>query len=81
LGGYLDLDPGRSRFCYGPARIARLDLDSERIRFSVSLSGNLALLAFATPSAFQMLPPDFGTGRLPAFRHALDTITWDRHCA
>jgi hypothetical protein len=49
-------------------------LHSERIHFSVSLSGNLSLLAFA-------LPPDFETGRLPAFRHALDTITWDGLCA
>jgi hypothetical protein len=40
-----------------PARESRLDLDSERIHFSVSLSGNLSLLAFATPSSFQMLPP------------------------
>jgi hypothetical protein len=63
------------------AREARLDLDSERIHLSVSLSGNLSLLAFATPSSFQMLPPDFETGRLPAFRHALNTITWDGPCA
>jgi hypothetical protein len=63
------------------AREARLDLDSERIHLSVSLSGNLSLLAFATPSSFQMLPPDFETGRLPAFRYALDTITWDGLCA
>jgi hypothetical protein len=63
------------------AREFRLDLDSERIHFSVSLSGDLSLLAFATPSSFQMLPPDFETGGLPAFRHALDTITWDGLCA
>ena len=63
------------------ARESRLDLDSERIHLSVSLSGDLSLLAFATPSSFQMLPPDFETGRLPAFRHALDTITWDGPCA
>jgi hypothetical protein len=63
------------------ARESRLDLDSEGIHFSVSLSGNRSLLAFATPNSFQMLPPDFETGRLPAFRHALDTITWDELCA
>jgi hypothetical protein len=63
------------------ARESRLDLDSERIHLSVSLSGDLSLLAFATLSSFQMLPPDFETGRLPAFRHALNTITWDGPCA
>jgi hypothetical protein len=59
------------------AREARLDLDPESIPFSGSRSGNLVLVNFATPSSSQLLPSRFGTGRLPAGRHALDTITRD----
>jgi hypothetical protein len=77
LGGYLDLDPGRSRFCYGPhGKLVSIWIQKE----SRSASHSLAI----SPSGLrdtQLLSdvaPDFGTGRLPAFRHALDTITCDK---
>jgi hypothetical protein len=62
------------------ARESRLDLDSERIHFSVSLSGNLSS-GLRDTQLLSDVAPHFETGRLPAFRHALDTITWDGLCA
>ena len=81
LGGYLDQDSGRSRFCYGPhGKLASTWIQKE----FTSASHSLAISAFwpsRHPALFRCCPPDFETGRLPAFRHALDTITWDGLCA
>jgi hypothetical protein len=76
-GRYLDLDPGRLRFCYGPhGKLASTCTQKE----STSKSHTRAISSFwpsRHPDPLGCCHPDFGTGRLPASRHALDTITRD----
>jgi hypothetical protein len=80
-GRCLDLDPGRLRFCYVPhGKLASTCIQKE----STSKSHTRAISSFwplRHPEPLGCCHPDFGTGRLPASRHALDTITRDGHYA